>query len=222
MYLSLFFLKPHTAHGRSPPHAAAAAAQPRNTAAAAAQCDSSSTAVQHSSSSNSSALQRRPMDEPGRLGPVVPKPSDGDWERWDPNHHKPIIHFHTGCIVIYKYRQQWGEGIEACLCDGTSRAFAAGVRLSGPLDGRHSACLSGIACWLRASVCASSAASTSASCASAAAAVAAVACASASLAMASSAPFLVHTWHPFLVHVKKKWLKIKGSIDPAPARVGNV
>ena len=76
-----------------------------------------------------------------------------------------------------------------------SRAFAAGVRLSGPLDGRHSACLSGIACWLRASVCASSAASTSASCDSAAAAVAAVACASASLAMASSAPFLVHTWH---------------------------
>ena len=50
------------------------------------------------------------MDEPLRLGPFTPK-DDGQWDRlWNPNEMKPIIQRATGCTVVYKFRERWGEG----------------------------------------------------------------------------------------------------------------
>ena len=74
------------------------------------------------------------MDELGRLGPFLPT-DNGRWEElWDYGPTKDTIMAATGCTLIYKFRQQWGEGKRILVTGPPERlrqAYALGIHLVG-------------------------------------------------------------------------------------------
>ena len=74
------------------------------------------------------------MDEPGGLGPFLPT-DNGRWEElWDYCPMKDTIMAATVCTMIYKFKQQWGEGKRILVTGPPERlrhAYALGIHLVG-------------------------------------------------------------------------------------------